>query len=126
MRKTSRARIMRILQKHCVMVKAEFLRPETDNYGDVISLKKYGDYDVYFSQLLHRYNPYVGIDVSDLALQYSRHTPMAIVPYTDKTDIREFDILRIEGKEYTISFFEDVKGFYCLLSLSENNREEQL
>ena len=123
MKKTSKAKIKRILEKHCIMVTAEFLRPETDQYGDIIGKSKYAEHQVYFSQLLHRYNPYVGIETSDLALTRKRHTPMAIVPYNEPTDIKEFDIVKIQDREYTISFAEDVKGYYLLLSLVSEKEE---
>ena len=117
MKQTSRARIKRILEKHCIMVTAEFFTEEKDRYGDTLYKNKYAEHEVYFSQLLHRYNPYMGIEMADTALTWKRHTPMAILPYNDTTDIKEFDIVKILGREYTISFIEDVKGYYLLLSL---------
>ena len=35
MNKLSKRRIKRILERHCVMVRAEHFRPRTDEYGDV-------------------------------------------------------------------------------------------
>lgn len=117
MRKLSKLRIRRILEKHCMMVKAEFFRPVTDEYGDVTGTEKYAEYDMYFSQLLHRYNPYVGLNTDDDNTVYKRYTPMAVVPYDEPINISDRDTVRIDSKDYTVSFVEDIKGYYYLLSL---------
>ncbi len=117
MKKLSKQRIKRILEKHCIMVTAEFSRPVTDQYGDITGSEKYAEHNVYFSQLLHRYNPYVGLNVDSENTVYTRFTPMAILPYDEPPEVKEYDLVRIDDKEYTVSFCEDMKGYYCLLSL---------
>lgn len=119
---TNSKRINRILKSHCFTEKGELLRGEADEYGDVVFLEKYGEYPVYFSRHLHRYNPYVGFKVSSLAAGSARSSPMAILPYTEPIDIRTGDILRLYTGEFTVSFCEDVRGCYYLLSLAERGR----
>lgn len=117
MSKLSKRRIMRILKRHCVMVKAEFFRSAADEFGDINGTEKYGEYEVYLAQLLHRYNPYVDLRISDDNTVYRRRTPMAILPYDNEPDIKQMDIVRIDGHDYTVSFAENMKGYYYLLSL---------
>lgn len=117
MKRLSKLRIKRILEKHCVMVNAEFFKPVTDEFGDMVSTEKYAVHNVYFSQLLHRYNPYVDLRIDNDNTIYRRRTPMAILPYDKPLGIEEFHIVRIESRDYTISFCEDIKGYYYLLSL---------
>lgn len=126
MKKLSKERIRRILKSHCVTVKASLFSTIKDEYGDAIGSEKYLDCTVYFSALLHRYNPYVGYNFDDIATTYKRHTPMAILPYDEPINISNGDILKIEGKEYTIRFSEDIKGYYYLLSLSSKEEEVNL
>lgn len=117
MSKLSKRRIKRILDRHCVTVRAELFTPSTDEFGDTTGIVKYAEYDVYLSQLLHRYNPYVDLRIGDDNTVYRRRTPMAILPYDDEPHIKQSDIVRIDGHEYTISFAENMKGYYYLLSL---------
>ena len=117
MKKLSKARIQRILNSHCVTIDAQLFRVYADSYGDFERMEKYLECPVYFSALLHRYNPYIDFDASDIATVYKRHTPMAILPYETPVDIKSGDILCIENKTYIISFSEDIKGYYYLLSL---------
>ena len=117
MSKLSKRRIRRILERHCVLARAEHFRPYTDEFGDVSGMNRCGEYDVYLSQLLHRYNPYVDLRISDETVVNRRHTPMAILPYDAEPDIKQFDIVRIDGHDYTVSFAENMKGYYYLLSL---------
>ena len=118
MKKLSKKRILNILETHCVTEPAELLRAETDDFGDTVSTKKLCDCTVYFSALLHRYNPYVDFKYTDTCVDAKRYTPMAILPYDTPMDISSHDILRLKDGDYTISFVEDIKGYYYLLSLS--------
>lgn len=117
MSKLSKRRIMRILKRHCVTMKAEIFRPVADEFGDTKAMEKHGEYEVYLAQLLHRYNPYVDLSISDDNTVYRRRTPMAILPYDHEPDIKQMDVARIDGHDYTVSFAENMKGYYYLLSL---------
>ena len=117
MKKLSKMRIRRILNSHCVTANAQLFKVCTDSYGDFEKTEKYLDCTVYFSALLHRYNPYIDFDASDISTVYKRHTPMAILPYDEPLDIQSGDILCVENKTYIISFSEDIKGYYYLLSM---------
>ncbi len=117
MKKATKSRIQRILEKHCVLQPAQFFKCSYDEFGDIAGTEKYAEYDLYFSQLLHRYNPYIDLRVDDDNSVHRRRTPMAILPYDEPLEISENDIIVTDGKEYTITFFEDIKGYYYLLSL---------
>ena len=117
MKKLSKIRIKRILEKHSFMADAIFSRPEKDEYGDICECAEYANFKVYISQLLHRYNPYTGLRYEEEAITHRRRVPMAILPYDNPPDIREGDMVSIGNKSYTICFVEDMKGYYYLLSL---------
>ncbi len=118
MKQATKSRIKRILEKHCVLKTAEFFKCSYDEFGDVTGKEKFAEHDIYFSQLLHRYNPYVDMRIDDDNSVHRRRTPMAILPYDEPADFKEGDIIVLEDKEYTITFFEDIKGYYYLISLS--------
>ena len=117
MKKLSKIRIRRILNKHCFSVESVFSRPEKDEYGDVCGETEYATYRLYISQLLHRYNPYTGIRLTDEAITHRRRVPMAILPYDTPADIRQGDIVSVGNIRYSVCFVEDMKGYYYLLSL---------
>lgn len=119
MTKAVKERINRILNRHCVMEAGEFFKAEYDPYGDILSLTKYAELPLYFSHHLHRYNPYIGLSVGDLAVENGKTMPMAVLPYTVPPDVCRGDIIRINSKQYSVSFCEDIKGYYLLLSLTE-------
>jgi len=118
MKIATKSRIKRILEKHCVLQTAEFLRCSYDEFGDNNGKEKYAEHNIYFSQLLHRYNPYIDLRTDDDNTSHRRRTPMAILPYDEPIEISEGDIILTDGKEYSITFFEDIKGYYYLMSLS--------
>jgi len=116
MRKNAR-RMQRLLKKHLLNVTAEFFHKVTDSFGDVSGLEKYGEHDLYFSHLLHRYMPYVSLKVKDDNIGKGRQTPMAILVCDKNPHIAESDIVRIKSSDYEVSFCENIKDCYYLLSL---------
>lgn len=118
MKKLSKIRIKRILEKHCVMAEAVFSRPEKDEYGDTNGESRYDTRNVYISQLLHRYNPYTELRINENSTTHKRRVPMAILPYDNPPDIRQGDTVFIKDISYSVSFVEDIKGYYYLLSLT--------
>lgn len=118
MKKLTRSRIIALLKKHLLTKTAEFYHQTTDTFGDVTDYDKYGEHEIYFSQLLHRYSPYVSLKVTDENTAKKRHTPMALLVSDDGSKIRQGDIVRIEGENYTVSFCENMKQCYYLLSLT--------
>ncbi|MBR2476828.1 MAG: hypothetical protein IKB50_01690 [Clostridia bacterium] len=117
MKRLSKIRIKRILENHCFTVDALFSRAETDEFGDITEEKGYANHRLYISQLLHRYNPYTGLRTTDEAVTHRRRVPMAILPYDKPLDIKIGDTVTIENKKYSVSFVEDMKGYYYLLSI---------
>lgn len=117
MKTATKLRIKSILEKHCVMKPAEFFKYSYDEFGDITGKEKYAEHNLYFSQLLHRYNPYIELRIDDDNSVHRRRTPMAILPYNEPLAISENDAVIIDGKEYNITFCEDIKGYYYLLSL---------
>lgn len=114
-----KTRISRILEKYCFSDRGEFLKPVKDKYGDTVSLEKYAERPVYFSNYLHRYNPYAGLTPTRLAIKIGNLKPMAILPLDEPDEICTGDVLRVCNKEYTVSHCENVRNRYCLISLTE-------
>lgn len=117
-RANTKERIVRSLKKHLLFVKAEFYRPTEDVFGDFMELTPLGEYDIYFSHLLHRYNPYVDLDISSDGIVKGRNTPMALL-VAENPDIRQGDTVKIKNLEYSVAFCENIKDFYHLISLTE-------
>ncbi len=117
-RANTKERIIRSLKKHLLFVKAEFYRPVTDVFGDTVSLESMGEHDIYFSQLLHRYNPYVDLDISSDGVTKKRSTPMALL-VADSAPAKQGDVVKIKNLEYTVCYCENIKDFYYLISLTE-------
>lgn len=119
----TKERIVRSLKKHLLFVRAEFYRPTVDVFGDALSLEPVAEHDIYFSHLLHRYNPYVDLDISADGMVKSRNTPMALL-VAENPDIVQGDIVKIKNLEYIVSFCENIKGFYHLISLTERGERD--
>lgn len=118
MKKLARPRIIALLKKHLLTKTAEFYHKTTDAFGDVTNYEKYAEHEIYFSQLLHRYSPYVALKITDENTAKARHTPMALLVSDEGSKVVEGDIVRIEGEDYTVSFCENMKQCYYLLSLT--------
>ncbi|MBE7013115.1 MAG: hypothetical protein E7416_03470 [Ruminococcaceae bacterium] len=122
-RASTKERIIRSMKRHLLFVRAEFFRRTYDGFGDISAEESIGEYDIYFSQLLHRYSPYVDLDIGDDGTVKNRTTPMALL-VAENPEIAEGDIVRIKNLEYTVCFCENVKDFYYLLSLAERGRDD--
>lgn len=126
MKKLAQKRVNALLQKHLLTCTAEFYHRQKDRFGDICATEKYAEEPLYFSQLLHRYNPYVYLKQTHDATVISRHTPMALLVSDKGALVEEGDLLRIEGVYYTVNFCENIKRCYYLISLSaQSNRKEE-
>lgn len=118
MKKLSQKRILHLLKKHCLTAKALFIRPVCDTFGDKCGEQVYAEEEIYFSNLLHRYNPHTSLKLRDESVTKTRLTPMAILVSGKGADVEEGDILRVNSKDYTVAFCENIRNCYYLLSLS--------
>lgn len=110
-------RLLRTMKRRGICEEFRFYRYVADQYGEGRIREEGVVTEGYFSELLHRDNPYISRQTSEVGVADKGCTPMMVIPYEENPGIFPGDFAEVGKAVYEVLHVREVAGVYCLVSL---------